>query len=457
MPEKGSTRKEPEIELQIENLGPIKHGNIKVAPITVFIGKNNTGKSYTAQMLYAILKGRSSLGLEHFPERQLKALMKGHPQFMDVKGRVVDLLGKVIEKNCEDRTKEKVKEIFGPLRSIVRMGSRSLLVNFRSSEMNATISERKTDVSLTAFGLSKLGDQLKDFYRPSREPFDFLELLFAYQKAFPTPYFLPAERAGFTRLVKTLLRAFYSSTAFTPRYLSGVRIDRRRLAALGLAERGEKVPALTLDLFNTFLTSRPTDNFRAELKSLEDAMEGTIIEEPRTFGIMYQHSRGPRVELQAASSGVAELAPLYLMVQKTLSKKSLLIFEEPEAHLHPRAQVLLARFIARLARGGVRIILTTHSTLLPIALVHLVGVSSLPIEKRKEIGYDKTEYLTPEELALYHFRWCGDGSIIERMHFDSSGRTPELPEMDQVVEALFGEEARLIELSTLATHDSSLA
>jgi predicted ATPase len=184
-------------------------------------------------------------------------------------------------------------------------------------------------------------------------------------------------------------------------------------------------------------------------------MEGRILEESKTFGIWYEHKHGPRVELQAASSGVAELAPLYLMVQKTLTTDSLLIFEEPEAHLHPGAQVLLARFIARLARRGVRIVLTTHSTLLPIALVHLVGMSAMSIEKRRKMGYNKNEYLTKEELALYHFRWDGQGTIIDPIKIDHTGRVPALPGMADVIDSLYGEEAKLIELSSLDSSKSS--
>ncbi len=40
--------------IEIENLGPIKQGKLEIKPFTVIVGKNNTGKSYTAMIYYAI-------------------------------------------------------------------------------------------------------------------------------------------------------------------------------------------------------------------------------------------------------------------------------------------------------------------------------------------------------------------------------------------------------------------
>ena len=37
----------------MDNLGPIEHGEVELRPLTIFIGRNNTGKTYVAQALYA--------------------------------------------------------------------------------------------------------------------------------------------------------------------------------------------------------------------------------------------------------------------------------------------------------------------------------------------------------------------------------------------------------------------
>ncbi|ADM27606.1 conserved hypothetical protein [Ignisphaera aggregans DSM 17230] len=42
--------------LKVKNFGYVGEGKIELAPITVLIGPNNTGKSYTAMLLYALIK-----------------------------------------------------------------------------------------------------------------------------------------------------------------------------------------------------------------------------------------------------------------------------------------------------------------------------------------------------------------------------------------------------------------
>jgi len=42
--------------LKVKNFGYVGEGEIRLAPITVLIGPNNTGKSYTAMLLYALVK-----------------------------------------------------------------------------------------------------------------------------------------------------------------------------------------------------------------------------------------------------------------------------------------------------------------------------------------------------------------------------------------------------------------
>jgi predicted ATPase len=82
-------------------------------------------------------------------------------------------------------------------------------------------------------------------------------------------------------------------------------------------------------------------------------------------------------------------------------------------------------------------------------------MSAMSIEKRRKMGYNKNEYLTKEELALYHFRWDGQGTIIDPIKIDHTGRVPALPGMADVIDSLYGEEAKLIELSSLDSSKSS--
>ena len=49
-----------DLELKIENFGPIDKATVQVGQFTVFAGPNNTGKTFVAKMLYSMLRARNA-------------------------------------------------------------------------------------------------------------------------------------------------------------------------------------------------------------------------------------------------------------------------------------------------------------------------------------------------------------------------------------------------------------
>ena len=48
------TREDESLDLDIKNFGPIASASISLRPLIVFIGPNNSGKSYAARLLHSI-------------------------------------------------------------------------------------------------------------------------------------------------------------------------------------------------------------------------------------------------------------------------------------------------------------------------------------------------------------------------------------------------------------------
>ena len=123
--------------------------------------------------------------------------------------------------------------------------------------------------------------------------------------------------------------------------------------------------------------------------------------------------------LMRASSMVSELAPVVLYLRHVVQPGDVLIIEEPESHLHPAMQAVFARELARLARSGIRIVVTTHSEWLLDQFANLVRLSGLPEDKRKEFpGAD--EALQPEQFGAWLFKpkQRPKGSIVEEIRVD---------------------------------------
>ena len=74
--------------------------------------------------------------------------------------------------------------------------------------------------------------------------------------------------------------------------------------------------------------------------------------------------------------GVSQVLPV-LVALRAADRGQLVYLEEPEIHLHPRAQTKLAGILAGAAKRGVRVVAETHSTLLLTAIQTLVAKGEL--------------------------------------------------------------------------------
>ena len=48
------------LTISVKNFGPIAEGSVDLKPLTIFVGPSNTGKSYMATAVYAVM--RSNVG-----------------------------------------------------------------------------------------------------------------------------------------------------------------------------------------------------------------------------------------------------------------------------------------------------------------------------------------------------------------------------------------------------------
>ena len=66
--------------------------------------------------------------------------------------------------------------------------------------------------------------------------------------------------------------------------------------------------------------------------------------------------------LPVTAMGIANLGILALLIErKVLDEGSLIFIDEPEAHLHPAWQVIMAEALFELSRQGVTVVIATHS------------------------------------------------------------------------------------------------
>jgi hypothetical protein len=119
------------------------------------------------------------------------------------------------------------------------------------------------------------------------------------------------------------------------------------------------------------------------------------------------------VSIADVGFGVSQSLPV--IVALLVAKRGQVVYlEEPEIHLHPRAQRMMAGLLAEAARRGVRLIVETHSSLLLRAVQTLVAKGELP----------------PKLVKLHWFtRRVEDGSTeVHSADLDKDGAFGEWPQ-----------------------------
>ena len=126
--------------------------------------------------------------------------------------------------------------------------------------------------------------------------------------------------------------------------------------------------------------------------------------------------RGPRetdmVSIPDVGFGVSQVLPV--LVALIVAEPGRLVYlEQPEIHLHPRAQVALAQVLADAAKRGVRVVAETHSSLLLLAVQTLVAEGDL----------------SPELVKLHWFTRGENGATeINTADLDDAGAYGNWPE-----------------------------
>lgn len=399
-----------------KNFGPIYEASIPVKNFTIIMGPNNSGKTFLALLTWLALY---TLMLVQTSRTFLK---------------------KIIKKKSTSEMKELMEEFFAvnisdKLCELYTVESPSELINKQADraeiEFGFHIGEEKVKLGVSIF---------KDHIVPKIP-----DLRTELNVSLHDIVYVPAERAGIMRTYRQLLR-LHLETSWPRPVIKQLKKYYETLVGKLLAPPGSvKIfldEILSIETFNTLDLSSFQKN---ALEMLRNAIGGELLMK-EDLSITYKDEfSGVEIPLERSSSSVSEIAGIYLLT-KFLSKDRLLVVEEPESHLHPRAQMMMARYFARLVRNGVRIFVTTHSDLLALKAAQLVGLHKISEDDRVKLNYDRNEYLERDELAIHFLEIREKGSISREIEISPYGEIEDLPTYGSVVEEMYGEAIKLLEL-----------
>lgn len=469
--------------LDVANFGPIAKASVDLRPLTVFIGPSNTGKSYLAILIYALHQcfgGQNSFPYDRRGYRLFRGSIRlppfepVRPITPSIRRSLKDWLSKVSEnavlpvfpKNlaapiremleqhkglerildreiCRcfgvDRLGELVRRVDTHPRTSVRMhlpqetgaGQVRYQLEFGQKEVHLS-SELPKTISLTSKIPPENVTQVMEFRMFQTEEEDEEKELDSILRFLPRPifdsllrpasrnaYYLPADRTGVMHSHQVVV-----STLVQNATTAGLRPFRDVPMLSGvLADFLSQL--IEMSAPGRTMARRPFEKSAHKLEALleKNILRGRVrLERSETgYPTFAYRPEGWKddLPLMRASSMVSELAPVVLYLQYVLRPGDVLIIEEPEAHLHPSMQAMFALELARLVRAGVRIVMTTHSEWFLEQIGNLVGLSSLPANRRVGItGADIA--LSPDEVGAWLFKPMKQpkGSVVDEVRFN---------------------------------------
>ena len=472
--------------LAVTDFGPIARAEVALRPLTVFLGPNHTGKSVLATLLYALhgnvfrraLTERGSWSATAGrPEAAPSLVAEPTPPWLEQAEESSAVRPEsepepVLRARCEVAAarafEAEVCRCFGvadPGQLRRRVGSlpdsiRPAAIEWRTSpavdapsvrfelgdgDSPPAVSARLSNLA----SIPSVAPRTRPSFDDGRAPEDPSVASFTDERsrsllretfgpALRTAYFLPADRNGIVPHHGAALRDSIPETAsadssgvWLAPLLSGVATD--------LLEQWETIGRNAAD----------RARWNPLAAEIEDRILGGSIRVERNaagasdFAFRPKECGDDDLPLHRTSAMVSSLAPVVLWLRHLIDHGDVLIIEEPEAGLHPKMQVALARELVRIVRSGVRVVITTHSEWLLEQLGNLTQLSNLPADRRR--GIEESELaLDPKEIGVWLFRKESGqrGATVEEVPLDpESGLFPV--DYDEISRALYNQGAAI--------------
>ena len=324
------------IKIHIEKLGRVANSDVTIDRMMLFCGESGMGKSYVAMMChYFFYVWLHPVRISEFLKEQgldydlLRSEMRGaglafHVNKSDLETWLATdalrFLGYLLN---DEMTSDRIRVTLPSTIPDV------LTVNYEET-MEGIVNEEDTYVILHS---DHLKYRVKDKGINEESPFavllrsELLHCVFGNYQALRNYFILPPSR--------------------------GAILTEKVVPQSGLYKKFEEC----LSALRTMNSSESPSSAQSSAM-LQQLMDGKIGQENDTF---FYENESVHIPLTAAASSIREIGVLQLLLEKTSLASDALLIEEPEAHLHPMKQRMMADVIGCFFNAGACMQITTHS------------------------------------------------------------------------------------------------
>ena len=492
------------LTISVKNFGPMAEGSVDLKPLTIFVGPSNTGKSYMAAAIWAVSQAFQPGDFPHrfgLSRTYLRAFRQSRPSRRHTLDEDAGALQAIqdwiggLASSFDESHKFKVADLPGAAQAAIDYFARQWLDeisdtiisqlhraygndsefarNGRTEDFSLTVHRDKPLLSIDA-RLTGREKAMPEFDVSSTEvsPPEFRNQLMrrlreADDSEIAAEEFLEAAKFA---AMQTITAEFPFDSYYLPAARSGIAQGHKVLAAalirqsfrIGLEPISiPTLPGMATEFLSQLqgldkgMARRPriTREMKEAVSFIESSVLHGKIDLNESSGlpapeIVYlpgaDNSAMGKYNLDHTSSMVSELAPLILFLKYLVNPGDLLIIEEPESHLHPEAQLRMARGIARLVNAGVKVLVTTHSDIIISQINNLLALKQASPELVRDGSFEAEDFLDEDQVGAYLFQYSQEsvGSEVAPLEIDSDTGIDD-EEFAAVFEAIYDESIAL--------------
>lgn len=369
--------------------------------LTLFVGQNNSGKTYISQLIWGINK----YAIMYSTAKPFMFISDKKMNKFSIDLCKNNFLKKLSAKFTEHIIDYTVKEIFKKNIdsnfeiSIEERDIKSVLIEYLDDDIQIFKEKDSTEIIINII------KPIKDIERVNLD----LEFLIVF-RLFQNSLFLPSSRL--------FLPSFY-------KYIFNTEKDFKdsifqNLDKIDKTNKKFYAPSYTQavdDLIKKLIFSLDRPLKHSEyLDILANIMEGNIsIDKAEEIGmadISYNHKSGENIPMYLSSSMVNQLSTLYLYFKYWYEKEdnSFLIMDEPEMNLHPSKKIEVLELLMHFSSKN-KLLIATHSNTIAKTIInylHLFDLKEKEIDiekfiKENELKMKSNIELTSNDVGIYYF------------------------------------------------------
>jgi predicted ATPase len=447
------------MKFTIHNLARIDDAQFEIKNLTIFVGKNSTNKSYASHIVYKLNKILSHLKPKSNNFNQLFIQYIKDENNNHLIESIKSLEKKIVEREVTEYDDDLLQllmlddEVREVVFSFDNFNINGLIENVDLYITNYITNEINKSFNINSNILKKIkiidtndinildNNQIKIV--SSEEESDHIRLLqFIFKqvvekyyntKAAQEEFYFPASRTGFVlafdEIVSGVLRDRFGGQP-TATKLTEPTID----FISGFSDIKSGKFGDELKTINLFERHQNSNTQKKKMKELFEFIEnriikGKIIEEKKEqnytqFYLKPKNSN--KLELHLTSSATVELLPLVVFL-KHFSKieDRLLVIEEPEAHLHPKAQIEMARLLVMLVNAGAKVLVTTHSDYILNEISNCIKLFDSNQDKVKQylkkLKLSQDTIISKDDVSAYLFKDSNEKTEVIPLIIDKYG------------------------------------